>query len=155
MWVTIVVAFLVFWSSAGQASTLKIKDGDSFVLNGVEIRLWGIDAPEYFQTCQKNGINYACGKESRAFLEALLTTISLITCQQKTQDQRETRQVSQCFIKGKDIAEIMVRGGHAIDYRYFSKGYYLAAQNQAKTDKIGIWAGKFITPREWRKNNRR
>jgi len=153
MWVSLVfvaIALLCF-SSGAFAGDLKIKDGDSFVLNGAEIRLWGIDAPEYNQICQKNGQNYPCGRKARDFLENLLTPLPSITCKEKSRAQKETRQVAQCFIDGKDIAEIMVSNGHAIDYLYFSKGYYANAQNSAKLAKYGIWAGEFITPREWRK----
>src|SRR5690242_16871813 len=45
-----------------------INDGDSITLKGERIRLVGIDAPEYNQTCERDGQSYACG---RASLEAL------------------------------------------------------------------------------------
>ena len=156
MWIrlAVILSFLLFFSSIAFADTLKIKDGDSFVLNGTEIRLWGIDTPEYNQICQKNGQNYPCGRKARAFLESLLTPLPSIICKSKSRAQKETRQVSQCFIDGEDMAEIIVKNGHAIDYSYFSKGYYADAQSYALLNKLGIWQGQFINPRQWRKNMR-
>src|SRR5262245_58713704 len=47
---------------AGEAT---INDGDTITLKGERIRLVGIDAPEYNQTCAKDGATYACGRMSR------------------------------------------------------------------------------------------
>ncbi len=33
-----------------------VKDGDNFILNDEEVRLWGIDAPEFNQECVKNQV---------------------------------------------------------------------------------------------------
>jgi len=153
MWVTIILLSLclLYLSIPAFAETLKIKDGDSFVLNGVEIRLWGIDAPEYNQQCQTSGKSYPCGREAMAFFENLLTPLPFILCKKKTGAKKETRKVAQCFIEDTDIAEILVLNGHAIDDKYFSTGHYKLAEEQAKTQKRGIWRGKFMIPREWRK----
>ena len=51
--------FYIFWAvvalaaSPALANDLFVRDGDSFVMDGQEVRLWGIDAPEYHQTCIK------------------------------------------------------------------------------------------------------
>ena len=39
-----------------------VNDGDSITLKGERIRLRGIDAPEYNQTCRKDGADYPCGR---------------------------------------------------------------------------------------------
>ena len=41
---------IIFFSEAANAK-VKVVDGDSFFLDGREIRLFGIDAPEYGQYC--------------------------------------------------------------------------------------------------------
>ena len=47
----------------------------------------------------------------------------------------------------------MVLEGHAIAYlRYSDK--YLDVQEIAKKVKLGIWAGTFDLPEEWRKKNK-
>ena len=41
----------------------KVTDGDTLVINGLNIRLHGIDAPELRQTCQSaSGASYTCGE---------------------------------------------------------------------------------------------
>src|SRR4051794_13314220 len=53
------------------AGDAVISDGDSITLKGERIRLRGIDAPEYNQTCQKSGATYPCGRRSREALARL------------------------------------------------------------------------------------
>ena len=48
-----------------------VNDGDSITLKGERIRLRGIDAPEYNQTCLKDGAPYPCGRRSRQALAEL------------------------------------------------------------------------------------
>src|SRR5258705_3346383 len=48
-----------------------VNDGDSITLKGERIRLRGIDAPEYNQTCLKAGTSYPCGRRSRQALADL------------------------------------------------------------------------------------
>jgi endonuclease YncB( thermonuclease family) len=55
-----------------------IKDGDSFVFGGQDIRLWGIDAPEYDQICQRSGRDYDCGRAARDYLAALADPLGVI-----------------------------------------------------------------------------
>src|SRR5262245_43380165 len=51
-----------------------INDGDSITLHGERIRLRGIDAPEYMQTCERDGVTYPCGRRSREALARLATS---------------------------------------------------------------------------------
>ena len=45
--------------------SLQVVDGDSLRRGDMDIRLHGIDAPEYRQNCQdKHGAEYACGKQA-------------------------------------------------------------------------------------------
>src|SRR5262245_25083724 len=48
-----------------------VNDGDTITLKGQRIRLSGIDAPEYNQTCEKGGATYACGRAAREALARL------------------------------------------------------------------------------------
>src|SRR5919198_5868082 len=45
-----------------------VSDGDTITLKGQRVRLRGIDAPEYNQTCEKGGASYACGRAAREAL---------------------------------------------------------------------------------------
>ena len=46
----------------------------------------------------------------------------------------------------------MVKRGYAVAYKRYSKKY-LADEQKAKEDKLGIWEGSFIRPEKWRKLN--
>lgn len=97
-------------------TTYQAIDGDSFKSGSIEIRLYGIDAPEYRQTC-RDGPNkqQPCGKLARDALSKLIRTRS-ITCTIIDRD-RYGRQVSVCRDAAVDINREMVRLGWAVAYR--------------------------------------
>lgn len=153
MWISgIVIAIFTVFCGFAQASDLYIKDGDSFVLNGEEVRLWGVDAVELLQFCQKAGRDYPCGQLAKAHLLELIGRHDL-RCKKMPAARKETRTVARCFIGDVDVGREMVRAGWAIDYRYFSKGFYAEAETQAREQKNGVWEGRFQQPRNWRKSN--
>jgi endonuclease YncB( thermonuclease family) len=47
----------------------------------------------------------------------------------------------------------MVKRGWALAYRKYSKDY-VNDEEEAKEKKIGLWAGEFIPPWEWRRLKR-
>ena len=57
-----------------------------------------------------------------------------------------------CYHKGVDIGAGMVRAGWAVAYRRYSKDY-IADEQQAKSQKKGMWAGTFTLPWQWRRDN--
>lgn len=118
-------------------------DGDSFRLNGREVRLKGIDAPEYSQTCTRLGKDVACGREAAAALRRLLARAP-VTCTGGEED-RFRRLLAQCRVLGVDIAATLVRDGYAVSY-----GDYLVEEAEARNDNRGLWSGTFETPRDWR-----
>ncbi|MGL4241513.1 MAG: thermonuclease family protein [Beijerinckiaceae bacterium] len=121
----------------------EVLDGDSLKVNGVEIRLKGIDAPEFNQTCRVSGQETPCGRESRAQLRRF-SGAGLITCVGEGVD-RFGRMLARCTVRGADINAAMVRSGHAISF-----GAYLAEETEAKGAYRGLWAGTFERPRDWR-----
>jgi hypothetical protein len=58
------------------------------------------------------------------------------------------RAVAVFTVAGIDIADWMVRNGHALDWPKYSKGDYAAAQDEAKRAESGMWSGSFVEP--WR-----
>ncbi len=74
----LVILALVFAAHDGQAQNQlsvvidHFTDGDSFTIRGQKVRLWGIDAPEYYQNCtDAAGQEYQCSKQARQFFENL------------------------------------------------------------------------------------
>lgn len=53
--------------------TGQAKDGDSLTVGGTEVRLFGIDAPEWDQTCKRNGQDWSCGADAADKLAQLVT----------------------------------------------------------------------------------
>ena len=106
----------------------RIIDGDTFVADGIKIRLWGIDAPE-----KNEELVFA----STMYLETLLSQ-GKVDCKFQHQD-RYKRDVMQCFVDGNDIASDMVKFGLAEDYERCSKGHYRFEEDFAKKKRIGIW----------------
>ena len=127
-------------------------DGDSFKAGTVEIRLHGIDAPEYRQTCQEqNGKQQACGKLARDALSKLIRGRN-IDCRIIDRD-RYGRQVSVCRDGTLEINREMVRLGWAVAYRRHALGY-VAAEREAKAARRGIWAWTFEMPEDYRNRSR-
>lgn len=125
---------------------VKVVDGDSLEINSNRIRLMGIDAPEYLQSCKTNKKkNYKCGISSKDYLENLIKD-KTITCVIHSKDQYD-RDLCTCYVKDININKEMVASGHAI--AYLESDYY-KDQEEAKSKKLGIWNGDFIHPRLFR-----
>ena len=139
----------VLAASPALASDLFIRDGDSFAIGGQEVRLWGIDAPEYHQICMKGGSSVPCGKYARQRLKNL-TKDAQLECERVNTD-RYKRIVARCFVHGEDLAALMVRSGFAFDYPRYSKGAYSEQQKAAKNERRGLWSMDFEMPWIWKR----
>ncbi len=132
---------------------LAVVDGDMLKAPWGELyRLHGIDAPELAQECERDGKAYACGQEAKEALEALLEGKETV-CEPIDQD-RYSRTVAICLADGLDVGEEMVLQGWALDYPRYSSYEYARAQQYAKDRQLGMWAGEFTEPWEWRRENR-
>lgn len=129
---------------------LKIADGDSFSVGTRKLRLDGIDAPEYSQTCKDaNGATWECGKAARAALEQLLRQPGL-SCNAEAQD-KYSRSIANCGNERvADIAALQVANGMAISHEYYGVRSYGDEEDGARAARRGIWAGEFMPPDEWR-----
>jgi endonuclease YncB( thermonuclease family) len=126
----------------------KVIDGDTIVVAGELIRLHGIDAPELDQTFLWRGEPVACGTMSLAALEALIAGVK-VRCEVVERD-RHGRLVAKVFSpNGIDISRRLVSAGWALAYRRYSKDY-VAAENEARKARRGMWRGTFVKPWEWR-----
>lgn len=131
--------------------SIKVVDGDTIHIAKIKYRLHGIDAPEIRQICQINEENYNCGIASKDFLISLIGD-QPVKCEQKDLD-RYKRVVAECFVGDINLNKKLVRNGWALAYRDYSKDY-IADEEFAKANKLGMWEGTFILPKKWRKLNR-
>ncbi len=119
-----------------------VADGDSLVLDGMRVRLRGIDAPELAQICARGGVSYPCGREAKAALSRLVRVG--VACDGSEID-KYGRLLAYCRSGETDVNAAMVRSGWAVAY-----GNYAAEETAARSGKTGLWAGAFERPKDWR-----
>ncbi|MGL5839079.1 MAG: thermonuclease family protein [Sphingorhabdus sp.] len=138
----------------GEGQELRVQDGDSFQLGPRRLRLDGIDAPEYRQTCKDaQGKDWDCGKAARAALEKLLREPGL-TCEQDAAD-RYGRAIASCRTAATpDISAAQVRDGMAVSRDFAGIRDYGDEEDAAREAKRGIWTGRFLNPEDWRTLNK-
>ena len=126
----------------------QAKDGDSIIVNGVKIRLHGIDALELGQACRRaNGQAWACGEVAKQEMQRLLQ--GEVCCQRMQAANSHTRVVMRCMAAGKDVGKELVTAGLALDCPRFSREGYKGDEAGAKLARRGVWdGGSFEAP--WR-----
>lgn len=131
----------------------RVVDGDSLLVAGKQVRLYGIDAPELHQTCKlADGTTYRCGLSARDHL-AQLADGQHVACTRIDIDKYQ-RDVSECTAGATNLNAEMVRSGWAVAYAYHTPAY-VGQEQHARRAKRGLWRGTFIKPRIWRHMNPR
>ncbi len=134
-------------------SVSYIIDGDSIMVTKdeqeLEIRLWGIDAPEYDQ------------KGSESARSALSSIIMHSTIELEIVDRDKYNRLVAIARKGPlNINEYMVRSGHAWVHVYYCKAVecdaWYALERDARSRKMGIWKYKNqVPPWEWKAHKKK
>ena len=123
-------------------------DGDSLSNGGQRIRLFGIDAPEFDQSCTRAGSSWACGQAASDQLAKLVTGRE-VRCVPTGTDAFD-RVLARCStVGGLDVNRSMVASGHAVAFRKYSMEY-VSAETAARNAKRGLWSGTFDMPSEVR-----
>lgn len=133
--------------SAPARANVRVIDGDSLMVDGVEVRLEGIDAPEYHQECyDKDEKPYPCGKKAYEFLLEIVGQDT--TCEEIEKD-RYHRSVAVCYSQGKNLNQEMIVNGWAVAYTSYTNAF-AKEEKDAKSAKKGIWQGRFMRPELYR-----
>jgi endonuclease YncB( thermonuclease family) len=128
--------------------TASVIDGDTIEIHGQRIRLHGIDAPESRQECTRSdGTTWRCGQQAALALSDRIGR-STVDCDPRDRD-RYGRIIAICFKDTEDLNRWMVANGWAVAYRKYSLDY-VADEELAHADKVGIWSGTFDMPWDWR-----
>jgi endonuclease YncB( thermonuclease family) len=125
----------------------EVIDGDTLAVEGRKIRLFGIDAPELRQTCDRNGEAWACGEESARQLEELVAS-NPVECTGYEMDQYG-RLVAVCRSGGFELNKTLVEQGWATAFRTYSDDY-VVSETRAKMARRGIWSSAFDLPQSYR-----
>lgn len=125
----------------------RAKDGDSLMVGTREVRLFGIDAPEFKQQCQREGRSWACGMA--AFKQLQKTADGeTVTCQSLGTDPNG-RTLGRCSVGATELNRMMVASGLAVAFRRYSFDY-VSEEGSARQARLGLWAGQFEEPSEYR-----
>jgi endonuclease YncB( thermonuclease family) len=133
----------------------KVLDGDSIRVGDKEVRLFGLDAPEYKQTCfNAQNQEYACGQASFEFLTKLVSGKN-VRCDYSGKD-KYNRFLGKCFVGELSINQEIVKNGHAVIYNFNESDEKMdALEFTAQKQKRGIWQGAFLLPKDYRKKHPR
>ncbi len=138
-----------------------VQDGDTLLISGETINIYGIDAPEIPQTCKgDSGLSYDAGANSIERLKAKTGPSKAVICY----IMDEKNKLATCFIWGffgpMNIGQWMVREGSAWAWPQKDSPYIRAegwAEGSVEGNKDssikGIWHYDCKTPWVWRKEN--
>ncbi len=145
----LIIAKLDMQQAIQSSGPFTIVDGDTLAEGGQRFRLRGIDAPEIGQICARPSGTYDCGLIARAGLMRLIEGRA-ITCSGRAGDKdRYGRALVSCRSGDLDLGLQMVSAGLAV-----SDGDYQMTELKARSAGLGIWAGSFERPQEWRRRQR-
>ena len=149
--------------ASGDVVTLKsVLDGDTLVVARADaglatVRLLGIKAFEA-KLAKDDGAVY--GRAAEEALRRLATDQPLRVLMNNPPRDRHGRTLASLYVGGDDIGLALVARGHALAYTVYPFAQmqaYLQAQNEARTQRLGLWADPGVVERaeglirEWAK----
>lgn len=124
-----------------QGPITKYSDADTLKIWNQPIRLLGIDAPEFAQTCKDGqGRDYKCGIVALNRLKEMISD-SEVRCEGDETD-RYKRLLATCYVGDVNINQKLVAEGHAVAFVKYDT-VYLPKEQAAQKAKLGIWQGEF------------
>ncbi|MGE0742671.1 MAG: thermonuclease family protein [Hyphomonadaceae bacterium] len=140
-----------------------VVDGDSIIIDGVQIRLRGIDAPELGQTCRfRTGAPARCGEEAQRFLVSLVRGNQVSCTVPEGRDVErylEAQVYANCDLTTRtgevlNLSAEMIEAGHAIEYMG-QAGPYQNLVVVAQRERRGLHANGSCTlrPDVWLHNS--
>lgn len=132
----------------------RVIDGMTLEIAGTRFRLFGIDAPDLDQICERRGRSLPCGEIARTALMDLVAG-SDVTCTPVKNTQAPGGPaggpvVARCSAGGFDIGRNMVHTGWALADPLVAPPGYRERQARARRRKVGLWRFSFAPPSEWR-----
>lgn len=138
----------------GPGESLTIIDGDTVQVDGEVIQLYGIDAPELGQMCDRDGNLRPCGVEAALALRKLITfSASSFHCAPWGDggERNEALPVRVCEVGHEDVGLVMLHSGYSVALPG-SFPDYIEAQEVARQAGLGLWHSDFVMPWQWRQD---
>lgn len=130
----------------------QVVDGNRVTIGTQLVRLYGIDAPDEDQMCERRGAAWRCGQDAGwALAERLERHWVLCETRADPPDPEASDAVpAVCYLEGRqiDVNAWMVTQGWALADP--GAAVYAAEEHTAERAGRGLWAGKFAPPWEWR-----
>ncbi len=138
-------------------------DGETLLVDGVEINLFGIDAMERDQICQNGeGVDYPCGRSAVMALQKLIQNHKVIclpffavsatrvigACEMVVDGEvlpTSARDFLDEDYRPNSLSRLMVEQGFALTIGY-GRQLFGGEQRQAQVLRSGVWAGSFEPP---------
>lgn len=127
----------------------RIVDGDTIEIGARVLRLHGIDAPDSGQTCERAGVPYDCAQEAGWALAERFEH-HWASCRMTGLNGDLPTVI--CHLGGEhgiNVNRHMVRRGWALADPETGQEF-AADQEAARAARVGLWAGSFVPPWEWR-----
>lgn len=127
----------------------RVLSGDTLTMNGRVVKLFGVAAPDISQTCaDASGRGYKCGHNSIVWLSDWLAD-NQVECHIISEDERGVL-TGVCLLGPYDIGAAITNAGWAVaDIR--QTRIYAPYQQQAVSNRRGLWQGNFYMPWDWKK----
>ncbi|WP_254429115.1 MULTISPECIES: thermonuclease family protein [unclassified Ruegeria] len=133
VWMAALIGVAVFLTSFGPDQTdrrtvegiARVRDVDTVVVQGVPVRLNGVDGPE---------LSTSAGMAAKQWMADHLRG-KTVTCKlngERTYD----RWVGVCYVDGEDIGAASIAAGHALDCRRYSGGRYRSLETPEARARI-------------------
>jgi endonuclease YncB( thermonuclease family) len=126
----------------------RAVNADTIAVDGTYVFLWGIESMERNQMCVKDGVPWACYDYSVRALETIID-VAAVTCALVGEPDYLGRSLGTCTVAGRNVNETLVRQGFAFAKRDETLDY-VAAEEAAKAENLGLWAANFQMPAEHR-----
>ena len=126
----------------------RVIDADKIVVDDQRIKLYGVEAVERPQACNLNGREWDCHAVSIRQLEIMVAN-EPVQCDQVGERDFYARVFAKCMIGGQDLGEMFIRAGWAM-VRRIQTEEYVAAEDAAREEGIGLWESAFVPPWVWR-----
>ena len=136
----------------------EVRDGNSLIIGGTRIHLFGIDAPALEQLCRADAICepgpspcFPCGAWARDKLAGLVLNKD-VHCIDR--GKFEDGISGDCTAGKILVGPWMLTNGHAVLDRQAlqpkDRATYIGAEASGKRAAMGMWSMTFIPPSDWR-----